>query len=349
LAFDPTGNQLVAGANAASTSSAVALVELEQHRGIQRLRGLNYHVRKVWFSPNSRLVAALSDDWSLAVWDTESGKLHHLFEAAGFLADNAGAAFDSTGKRFAFAAGVEGRLYDLESGRALDHWLLPEGYGEQLQFDSEGRLLLVRRQRIPENPRISRWTLYELPLGRDATVLHQQTNFSYQPISMAFPVPASNFVAITKDRATGLNSVRSFAVRDGRELWRAEQHRSIPWDLLRMGADGGLCGFGVGSGTSVQIVRVVDGSTEGSLSKWCLAIGPFARDYAEKGEASDGWILKSADESKVPIPFSFDGNLVSDTFTFSPDGRFIGWGAFDGTVLLADISLVRQRLSTLRP
>jgi WD40 repeat protein len=348
LAFDSTGKRLAGGSSAASSMASVGLVELEQHRGIQQLRGLNFQVRKLWFSQDSKLVAAVSDDWSLGVWETESGRLRFLFEAAGSIADNGGGTFDKEGKRFGFAAGSEARLYDLVSGRTLEKWHLPQGYGEEVQFDAQGKLLLVRRQRSPEFPNTWRWTLYELPPGRDAVVRQQQSDFSYRTISMAFPQPGSKFVAITKDRASELNSVRAFDVASGSQLWRIEQHRKHGWDVFYPSAEGKWCGFGVGNEHFMQFVRMVDGIQDRSLPEFCLAVGPGVRAYVTRGAVGDQWVLRSLDKTKMSIHFGFDSMDSGETFSFSPDGRYIGCGGSGGTVLLADISAVRKRLATLR-
>lgn len=351
LAYDPTGERLAVGTFAASSASFVGLVELEQHRGIQRLRGLNFKIRKAWFSPNSRLIAALSDDWSLAVWETDSGRLRHLFEVAGVLADNAGGAFDAAGTKFGFAAGHEARLYDLQSGQALGKWSLPHGYSEEVQFDAQNRLLLVRRQPSLENPNTWRWILYELPVEKDALTLHQQMDFGYRTVSMTFPIPASQFVAMTKDRSTGLDSVRAFDVQSGNQLWQVAQHRNTPWDRFAPSANPAWCGFGIGTNNLTQIVRVADGAFIFSLPEWCYAIDPFGSNYAAQSYSPEysheQWFLKSVKGSNPPMLLGFDGQHIGDTFTFSPDGQRVAWGATDGTVLLADISVVSRRLSKL--
>lgn len=319
LAFDVTGNRLVAGANAHSVPSSVALVELEPHRGVQRLRGLDSIVRKVWISPDSRLIAALSDDWSLAVWEIESGHLRQLFEApAGVLADNAGGAFDAEGKRFGYATGkrsdfatdVEARLYELESGRTLGEWHLPHGFGEELQFDAQGRLLLVRREQTRVQPDNWRWILYELAAGREATVLYQQENSSYKTISMAFPTPASQFVVLTKDLATGLNWVRGFDVASGEQLWQVEQHRDIAWDLLRTSAGGTWCGFYDGLGGKTQFVRTTDGTNAFALPGYCLALSGDGRLYATTVKDGKQWALRGVNGSKLPITLGFDAQFI---------------------------------------
>ena len=101
---------------------------------------------------------------------------------------------------------------------------------------------------------------------------HQHADFSYRVISMALPMPASHFVAITKDRATGLNSVRAFEVASGGQSWRVEQQRTNPWDMLRTSADGRWCGFGVGTGGMMQFVSVADDAPAFILPEPCQAM-----------------------------------------------------------------------------
>jgi serine/threonine protein kinase/WD40 repeat protein len=346
LAFDSGGNRLIVGATETPESGAV-LVEFEQNRGIHRLRGIKSQVRKVWFSPKSDSVAALADDWSLAVWDIGTGKLCQLFEAAGVLADNAGGAFDATGTRFAFAAGTEAVLYDLKSGGTLGTWKLPDGFGEELRFDTEGRLFLVRRQRTGPSPNNWGWILFELQPGRDAAIVHEQSDSSYRTISMALPAPASIFLAITKDLKSKQNSVRAFDVLSGKQLWQVDQNRDVSWETLQLSACGKWCGFCMRSQTNTQLARVADGTLDFSLHEKCLAIGPAGNEYVAPGWAADHWILKARKRSKMPIHFGFDGRDVGDSFTFSANGQYIGWGATDGTVLVAEIAAVRDRLARL--
>ena len=46
-----------------------------QGRGIRTLRGLRGPVPKTIFSPDGRLIAGLSQDWQVAIWDRASGQL----------------------------------------------------------------------------------------------------------------------------------------------------------------------------------------------------------------------------------------------------------------------------------
>jgi WD40 repeat protein len=348
LAFDRKGNRLACGANAASSPSAVGLLELSRHRGLQRLRGLGFQVRKVWFSPDNRLIAALSDDWSLAVWEVESGALLHVFETAGELADNAGGAFDASGTKFGFAADKEAQLYDLETGLTIERWRIPHGFGEEMQFDSGGRLLLIRRQPTLENVKSWEWTLYELAVGREATVLHQQADLSYRPISMAFPAPALKFLVIIQNRATRADSLCCFNVKSGTLLWKVELHHNLTWATVQATPGGKWCGFRNMSGAGTDFVRMDDGTLAFSFPQRCLALGPDGREYVTAGGETDKWILRSTDKFQPLIEFGSDSQQLWDTFSISPNGKLIAWGTMDGSVFLAKISDVRQRLATLQ-
>src|SRR5262249_6684183 len=95
VAFSPDGNRLAGGRAKGFSPGATEVWELENHRGIQTLRGLLGPVERVIVSPDGILVAALSDDWQVGIWDRVIGRLLHLFDAPrGPFADNASLAFD---------------------------------------------------------------------------------------------------------------------------------------------------------------------------------------------------------------------------------------------------------------
>jgi len=179
-------------------------------------------------------------------------------------------------------------------------------------------------------------------------VRHQQADSSYDIISLAFPAPAHQFVAITKDRATGLNSVRAFEVVTGRQTWKVDQHRNPPWEMLRTSAAGKWCGFRVGIGGKTQFVEVAGGTPAFALPDNCMAMSGDGRQYAASSFEVRQWVLRRVDGSERPVLFRPDVQFVDDAMAFSPDGSYVGLGTMDGTVFLAEISAVRQRLATLR-
>src|ERR1043166_2785402 len=139
MTFDREGRRLICGSEPGAGTADICLWELEFGRGITPLRGLRAAARKVWFSPDSRRLAALSDEWQLGIWDTSSHGLVALFETPiGDSADIAGGAFDASGKRFAFATGQEACLFDLTTSATIQRWRLEEGSCDQVQFDPRG-------------------------------------------------------------------------------------------------------------------------------------------------------------------------------------------------------------------
>jgi hypothetical protein len=57
--------------------------------------------------------------------------------------------------------------------------------------------------------------------------------------------------------------------------------------------------------------------------------------------------LQAWDGAVQPIRFGLDDLEMSDTFQFSADGRCLVFDTGSGTVLLADIAQVREKLSRL--
>jgi len=76
-----------------------------------------------------RLVAALSHDSRIGVWDTQEERLLHVFDAPRTQwIDNAAIAFSPDSKRLAFAGANDGRghakLWNLADGTEQSHWTL---------------------------------------------------------------------------------------------------------------------------------------------------------------------------------------------------------------------------------
>src|SRR5262249_46343587 len=96
-----------------------------------------------------RYLAALSQEWKIAVWDVPAARLLHVLDAPrGQFADNASLTFDATGAHLACAADFQAKIWETASGRlADDPWEVPPGLHNSLVFDPAGsRLLLARRE-----------------------------------------------------------------------------------------------------------------------------------------------------------------------------------------------------------
>ena len=79
-------------------------------------------------APDGRKLAALSQDWRLAIWDLPEGRLDAILNAPkGYSADNAAMAFSGDGRQFAACSGREAKLWDVESGKVLRSFVASAG------------------------------------------------------------------------------------------------------------------------------------------------------------------------------------------------------------------------------
>ncbi len=148
IALSVDGRRLaVSSRSAFFQPGGVVVWDLDWGRGLQSLRGLAGQVAQVRYSADGKRIAALAHNWQVAIWEAASGRLEYLLDVPqGSFADNAGFGFSPDGKRFAFAAGREAKLWDLATGEELRRWPLPLGFGDQLGFHGADKLLLLRRE-----------------------------------------------------------------------------------------------------------------------------------------------------------------------------------------------------------
>ena len=127
LAFSPDGTRLVLGYDSAfKYPGGVRLLRLHNGRGLRSLRGLAARLEPPIFSPDDGLVAALSSEWQIGIWDRRTSELKIVLDAPpGGYPDNASLAIRQDRRRIAFSSDRRARLWDLETGRVLGSWPLP--------------------------------------------------------------------------------------------------------------------------------------------------------------------------------------------------------------------------------
>jgi WD40 repeat protein len=339
LSFDREGRRLICGDETGAGNSHAELLELEFARGITPLRGLRNAARKVWFSPDGRRLAALSDDWHLGVWAMVTNKLVALLEApVGDVADNAGGAFDATGDRFAFASWKEACLYDLTSGATIRRWALDEGYSDQVIFDADERLLLLRREMSAEHSRWI-WRLRELA-NSGPVLLHQQTNSNWSPGGMTFLVDGKRFLVWHGGHPEGF--LRAYDITTGQEIWQTATGTTNSDLRVCLEPGGGKFAHNSESGQPLRLFRLPDFQTNGWTAKGCNAIGPNGEQFL-----LPPWLVSGQPGDKG-IPLAADWIALAFVAAFSPDGTLLVWGTEEGEVLVADIATVRRRLASLK-
>jgi WD40 repeat protein len=347
LAFSADGSRLAAGSTSESARADISLWELEPDRGIRQLRGLAAPVRKITYSPDGKRLAALSDEWRLAVWEVPAGRLLRILEVpAGIYADGVGRAFDPTHRFLAFAAGTSARLFDLESGQAVAAWELPEGQSDELQFTPEGRIILGRLEPDIDPPRLRRWCLYELSPGQPARELHRQIRSDETTVNVTLTAGAARLLVFGRDRQTHAAHLILVAVDTGQERWRRELGNTIPWQVPRVDPTGTHATAIFGSSETMALLGLSDGEPITTVGD-CWGLGPGGIQFAAGGLATTQWQVHDGPGRRPGLLFASDSGVTPNTLTFSPQGDRIAWGNDEGVVFVAEPSEVRRRLAGL--
>lgn len=357
LDFAPDGRRLSIGGIAASGGpGGVAVYELEFGRGIRSFRGLSGQTEKLTLSKDERLIAAVSHEWKVGIWDRSTGRLLHVLNVPiGLFLDNADMAFSHDGTRFVFSAMDRATLWDVESGKLLRTWELPHGLQDTVAFRTNGELLLLRNEtkdakqgpyshvKPIDYPRVARLRnlLGPNPVARPIKTIED------------FNVGA---LRISTDRRGNFFTIEGFSGRkptyrrevitidaEGNELWRKPSTFIV---------DGGNH-FVDPTGTLVLILggthernrqEVFDRKTGDFMMELTGAssLGPGAGKIAKVSNATISLHRGAADEPLVRLP-----NCSLQKPRFTGDGISLCWGNAEGTVFIADLREVQRRLASV--
>jgi serine/threonine protein kinase/WD40 repeat protein len=368
LAFSPSGDRLAAGSSRGFTPDGAHVWKLEDHRGIETLRGLLGPVEKVLISADGRLVAALSDDWQVAIWDRSTGRLLHLLDPPrGSFADNAALAFDPEGRRFANASGHEAILWDIATGKALNVWRLPEGFQDNLVFRDE-QLLSIRvetqDERVPPygtspinyprvvaarnllgpNPARPIWELHEF----DRHMFHSAVS----PDGRYFMAEGLRGPSFEKRERV----VKLFDARTGKPL------ASVPTELplkygsawFRFDPTGSVLAHLDRDDFTVHFLAIPDLTYLAELpptdNAGLRCLGPRGTRWLVSQQRSGKAIpsTHAVHERARKTPFvtiAGDQKFRGTHHEFSRDGRLVAWCNADGTVSVLDLVESQRRLA----
>jgi len=344
LSFDGDGRNLVFGGEQGSGVALFTLYQLERGHGVSVLRGLTSATRQLWFSEKGDYIAALSDDWHVAIWSLPSERLLFNLEVpTGGTADSAGGTFGPDNQYFAFAAGKEARVYDLQTARVLRRWGLAGGYCDHLQFADEGQLLLLRRERTLQEPR-SIWRLFELADSPTPRLVREQTETNWTTLDVALPKGARRFLAREANKGSPTQLIHVYDTASGEDLSQLRCEASESFYTMRLDPSGQFLAYPT-PGSLGQAHRLVSLYEPGKIEnsrRHCAAIGP------NRGLFDGIWLVPDRTAPERRIRLGLDWHLSSDVSSFGPDGKLFAWGTEEGVVMVANIQEILRRLSMVR-
>ena len=348
LAFSPSGRQLAVGTVRRFGQAHVGIIELETGRGITELHGLSSQLSKVEFSHDSRRLAALSHNWEVGIWNLASNQLERVFEVPkGLVADNAALAFSQDDSQFAFATLTDACLWDVNSGRLLRSWHLPQALVQQLCFDPGGRLLLFQ---------------WERPWEKQARMCRVRDLFSAEfeqplcefpgmsgPIFDAVLSRQGDLLAVVGAGTNGNNIVKIFNPVTGRELCSLPDTGNHGTDWLITNPQTSRIGYWLGTTNGTGIFGMPQGEHWRNVPvPGVRALSPDGDMVLAHPEDDLGITIFETENLAWRITLGVDHKTTTFHSCFSLNGKLLAWGTAEGTGLVCNIAEVVKNLKTAR-
>lgn len=349
-AFSADGGRLAfMGDSTFGYSPSLVILKLDVGRGIATLRGLRGQVSRVWWSSNGRRLAGLAHDWSLGVWEVASGRLLRVFEVPkGDSADNAAVAFFPDGRALAYTSGTAARIYDIDGGRMTNSLQLEPGLADHLRYLDEGRMLLLRREAGPGQPRPRTWRVRNLLGPEPGRIVHEQQDTNWWAYNMLLPMHGDRFLVWNRGGPNGetASTIHAFGLSDGLEKWP----KVTSADQADMACDptGESGVYNPGGGSRPAMLRLSDGDPMPGLNQQLpQAMYSALKRYAAGGGSKGGCLFYSPELPSEGVRLAMDWRMALRP-EFSPNGKLLAWGTENGLVLVADLDEVLRRLEQLR-
>jgi serine/threonine protein kinase/WD40 repeat protein len=359
--FSADATNVAVGAVPGFGPGGVQVWQLENGRGIKSLHGLASTIAKVCYSPDERLIAGLSHDWQVGIWEVQTGKLQHLLELhQGLFADNAALAFSPDGGRFAFSTGDRATMWDVATGQLVNEWPLPPGLQDHLAFHSSGKLLSVRIEikdkKLPpyghvpwrDHPRVIR--LRDLLSQQPELSIKEIGTFNWGGTQSLIARDGSYFVFDGLGGSDELErSIRAYEGLTGEEMWAITGLPVRSYTPLHSDPKGELLGL-MPSESEVTLVKMPRREFHRLLPEGVqlLALGPGAHYRVGLGESPRfGYYLRRGDSSAPLVVLGMDIETYPVVAQFNVRGTHLASGNADGTVWICDVREVQTRLTEL--
>jgi serine/threonine protein kinase/WD40 repeat protein len=363
VAFSPDGTRLAIGSQTAHGSAGrVDAYQLENGRGIRNLRGLRGPVPKAIFSRDGRLVAGLSQDWQVAIWDRFSAELRITLDVPqGQFADNSGLAFSPDSRRFAFSAGHQAKLWDIETRTELGAWTFPEGLVDSIAYPEANQLFLLRVETQDEKaapdsryppetyPRVLRLRML---LGhRPTEPVRAIADFNWHVHHAAATPDGKYFVADGLYGPKGTTrSVNAYDAATGVKLWSmpSRKNRGAGAGFL-FDPTGRVLSLDVNTDGPTAVLNMATRAALGSIDEHPQSLGPEGKIWLSLTQSNMDrtftCVIHEREQARSVLQIATHSSTGSVLISFSPDGRSVVWGNSDGSVSICDLDEVKSWLS----
>ncbi|MBL8823174.1 MAG: protein kinase [Planctomycetia bacterium] len=356
VAFSSQGDQLAVssvqawGGASSSDRGGVDIWKLHSNRGIQTLSGMTGAVGRVFFSPDDKLVVALSHAWQIGLWEVATGKLKYILDAPrGYWLDNFALSFNKECTQCVMSAGEEARLYDVESGKLLTSWKLPPGLMDNLAFQSTDKLMSIRFENEAGTIPASRgqqliYRIRNLLGNQPLDPLHQNRDFNHSVFDAKMTQDGGMyFVNGLSSGPAGLEGkIKAYQVNTGKEIWSVPFKYPETYGSTDIDPTEKLIACFTNSRDSAALLDIATGK---HLGDWSLS------DFNRMFVSQKYWVryppgtLIHGESSAPLVNFVQIGEPRYTNFALNSSQSKLIWGNQDGTVMLVDIPRMQRSLA----
>jgi WD40 repeat protein len=368
IAYSGTGDSLAVGSLTAHGSPGSTWVfDIQESRGQQLMRGLRSRVAQVRISAKNRIVAALTDNFQLAVWDLKSHRLLHVIQIPiGVYATSAGLAIDTEERLIAVVTGKEANVWEIESGTNIKSVPLPPGYAESLEFQNSNTLISARQESVDPNfPPVGR-NIYPETSPRVCRVRNLLAVEPERPIltiadfkrsAASINVTAScNRLLIEGYDEGGTvpehRSIKLFELPSGKQLWemRSDARGANAYRIHSIDSTGRVVAMAREEMDGQILVDLESGiQIRQNAATFLHCLGPKASTNVSSAREPDPphrpfLAIVQGEKSQELLRVGLIKS-VSDGIAVSTDERFFVYGCSDGSVVVTDLWSVQKKLA----
>jgi hypothetical protein len=314
------------------------------------------------------LVAALSNDWHVGIWDLTTHRLLHILEVTpGSHSDNSALSFSPDGRQLAFSAGHEASLWGVVTGEPLKRWPLPEGLVDYVAFSKDNRLLLFRDEqttaivgRAAHNRPAGRSWIYRirnLTGAEPLTPIAEIQDFLKTENGRCSPDGAylvlEGWVGSIGRRSRSANL---YSGQSGAKIAPLRPANGKPWTRAAFSFDPGgtilSCEFHTDE-WQTSLLELPSRRLVRQLDVCEYRLGPEAKRWVRAFEhfwdAAAAFTLFERERDGPLVSFVLDSDQVNGAFSaqFSRTGTHLVWGNSNGTVTVVDLVEVQRRLAAI--